>query len=117
MSPDSELYLDANRDLWNAWTRLHAESAFYDLPGFKAGKSSLRRIELAELGDAVAGKTLLHPQCHFGLDTLSRATTAGGACRLARARFRCCFRCKRARIDENQRPSSRETNPCRLLNK
>ena len=38
-------YLDANRTLWDAWTQLHAESPFYDLPGFKAGKSSLRKIE------------------------------------------------------------------------
>lgn len=66
-------YLDANRTLWNAWTQLHAESPFYDLPGFKAGKSSLRRIEQAELGDKVAGKTLLHLQCHYGQDTLSWA--------------------------------------------
>ncbi len=66
-------YLDANRTLWNAWTQLHAESPFYDLPGFKAGKSSLRRIELAELGDKVDGKTLLHLQCHYGQDTLSWA--------------------------------------------
>jgi 23S rRNA G2069 N7-methylase RlmK/C1962 C5-methylase RlmI len=38
--------------------------------GFLAGVSSLREIELAELQD-VAGKKLLHLQCHFGLDTLS----------------------------------------------
>ena len=44
----------------------------YDVPGFKAGKEQLQPIELRELGD-VRGKSLLHLQCHFGLDTLSWA--------------------------------------------
>jgi len=65
-------YLDSNQQLWNAWTPLHETSDFYDLPGFKAGKSSLRPIERTELTD-VAGRSLLHLQCHFGLDTLSWA--------------------------------------------
>ena len=65
-------YLDTNQQLWNAWTALHETSDFYDLPGIKAGKSSLRPIERAELTD-VAGCSLLHLQCHFGLDTLSWA--------------------------------------------
>ena len=37
-----------------------------------AGGTSLKEIELNELGE-VAGKQLLHLQCHFGLDTLSLA--------------------------------------------
>ena len=65
-------YLDTNQQLWNAWTPLHETSDFYDLPGFKAGKSSLRPIERTELTN-VAGRSLLHLQCHFGLDTLSWA--------------------------------------------
>ncbi|HEX8070587.1 MAG TPA: class I SAM-dependent methyltransferase [Pyrinomonadaceae bacterium] len=65
-------YLDSNRSLWNGWTRLHAHSPFYDLEGFKAGRSSLKPLELAEVGD-VRGKSLLHLQCHFGQDTLSWA--------------------------------------------
>jgi SAM-dependent methyltransferase len=65
-------YLDTNRQLWNAWTPRHETSEFYDLPGFKAGNSSLRPIERSELTD-VAGRSLLHLQCHFGLDTLSWA--------------------------------------------
>jgi SAM-dependent methyltransferase len=55
---------------WNELAGIHARSEFYDLEGFKAGKSSLRSIEVEELGD-VAGKSLLHLQCHFGIDTLS----------------------------------------------
>jgi len=30
--------LNANRQLWKAWTTLHEASEFYDLPGFKAGE-------------------------------------------------------------------------------
>ncbi|HZB96752.1 MAG TPA: hypothetical protein VE268_12410 [Herpetosiphonaceae bacterium] len=65
-------YKNANRRLWNEWTSLHEGSAFYDVEGFKAGKETLRSIEVAELGD-VSGKSLLHLMCHFGLDTLSWA--------------------------------------------
>ncbi len=65
-------YLDNNRSLWDGWTRLHAPSKFYDIEGFKAGDSSLKPLEIEEVGD-VAGKSLLHLQCHFGQDTLSWA--------------------------------------------
>ena len=61
-----------NRSLWNGWTRLHEGSAFYDVPAFRAGACTLKPPELAALGD-VTGKSLLHLQCHFGLDTLSWA--------------------------------------------
>lgn len=64
-------FLESNKELWNAWTRIHVQSKFYDLDGFKAGQQRLDKIEL-ELGD-VRGKSLLHLQCHFGLTTLSWA--------------------------------------------
>jgi SAM-dependent methyltransferase len=64
----------ANLRLWNAWTRVHEKSAFYDVEGFKAGATSLWPLELEELAPLVHdGATLLHLQCHFGLDTLSWA--------------------------------------------
>lgn len=65
-------YFDANKDSWNKRTAVHKDSDFYDLASFKKGKSSLNKIELEELGD-VKGKTLLHLQCHFGMDTMSWA--------------------------------------------
>lgn len=71
MNP-TEYYLDANRDLWNNKTQYHLQSEFYGVQDFKQGKTSLTPIELAQLGD-VRGKSLLHLQCHFGLDTLSWA--------------------------------------------
>ena len=65
-----EEFFSANRDIWNQRTSVHKESDFYDVKGFLAGKEILTPIELSEVGD-VTGKTLLHLQCHFGLDSLA----------------------------------------------
>ena len=65
-------YINSNQKLWDRWTDLHEKSQMYDVAGFKADGSRLGRIEREELGD-VEGKSLLHLQCHFGLDTLSWA--------------------------------------------
>ncbi len=65
-------YIAINRQLWNDRTAVHLTSEFYDMAGFMQGRSSLNDIELALLGD-VQGKSLLHLQCHFGMDTLSLA--------------------------------------------
>ncbi len=67
---DYNQYFSANKELWNKRTAVHKDSSFYDLDSFKKGKSSLNEIELKGLGD-VKGKSLLHLQCHFGMDTLS----------------------------------------------
>ncbi len=69
-----DCYTETNRDLWNEWTKLHRTtiSDCYDLPAFRAGRSTLKHVEIEELGD-VSGKSLLHLQCHFGMDTLSWA--------------------------------------------
>jgi SAM-dependent methyltransferase len=61
-----------NRELWDEITPIHMRSPLYDLANFKAGRSSLKSIELSEVGD-VRGKSLLHLQCHFGMDSLSWA--------------------------------------------
>ena len=71
-SRQTDDFVAANRELWDAWTEIHEGSDFYDVAAFRAGASSLQPIELEELGE-VKGKTLLHLQCHFGLDTLSWA--------------------------------------------
>ncbi|MFD7442046.1 class I SAM-dependent methyltransferase [Streptomyces sp. NPDC059909] len=49
---------------------IHVSGDFHDLDAFRAGKDSLRDFETAEVGD-VTGRSLLHLQCHIGLDTLS----------------------------------------------
>lgn len=73
--------IENNRRQWDERTPIHVGSRFYDVEGFKAGRCSLNLVEIEELGD-VAGKRLLHLQCHFGLDTLSwarRGAQATGA--------------------------------------
>lgn len=63
-------YREANRALWNAWTPLNLASKFYDVEAFAAGRGrDLDSIARAGPGD-VRGKSLLHLQCHFGMDTI-----------------------------------------------
>jgi len=64
--------IEVNRKYWDELAELHVRSEFYDVPGFKAGKCTLKELDLEAVGD-VAGKRLLHLQCHFGMDTLSWA--------------------------------------------
>jgi SAM-dependent methyltransferase len=61
-----------NRANWDDRVPVHLASKFYDLDAFAAGASSLRAFESAEAGD-LAGKRIVHLQCHIGLDTLSWA--------------------------------------------
>ncbi len=65
-------HFETNKHSWNQRVETHFNSKFYDVPGFLAGNSSLNEIELALLPD-VKGQSLLHLQCHFGLDSLSWA--------------------------------------------
>ena len=67
-----DYYMRSNLEHWNELTPIHERSKFYDVEGFKAGNSTLKSIELEELGD-VSGRSLLHLQCHFGMDTMSWA--------------------------------------------
>src|SRR6478752_591381 len=66
--------LSDNLKTWEAWTKIHVDSQFYDVASFKDGSRPIRvrDYEIEEIGP-VAGKSLLHLQCHFGLDTLSWA--------------------------------------------
>jgi SAM-dependent methyltransferase len=64
--------LAANRANWNDRTRVHLESEFYDVDGWLRDGRPLRVYESEALGD-VGGLSLLHLQCHFGLDTLTWA--------------------------------------------
>lgn len=65
-------YIEKNKQLWNERTQWHVGSKMYDVPEFLQGRSTLNEIELDLLGD-VNGKSLIHLQCHFGMDTLSLA--------------------------------------------
>ncbi len=68
----------ANREGWDLRTPVHLRSDFYELGNFINGATSLRCVELAELGE-VAGRSLLHLMCHFGQDTLSLARMGAAA--------------------------------------
>jgi SAM-dependent methyltransferase len=66
---DKQDYIAINKHSWNQRVEPHLHSAFYDVAGCRNGKNVLNSIELDLLGD-VSGRTLLHLQCHFGLDSL-----------------------------------------------
>ncbi len=68
----SDEHQRANRAWWDEVVAAHLDSELYDIESFKAGRLSVQQLERDDLGD-VAGKTLLHFQCHFGQDTLSWA--------------------------------------------
>ncbi len=71
------VYVASNKELWDGWAKLHLESPeLYDIEGFRLGKTTLEKVESTELGD-IRGQSLLHLQCHFGLDTLSLARDKG----------------------------------------
>jgi SAM-dependent methyltransferase len=61
-----------NRANWDSRVPVHLASSFYDLAGFRAGGGTLRPFEVSEVG-SVVGRSLVHLQCHIGLDTLSWA--------------------------------------------
>ena len=69
---EQDEWFATNRAMWDELVPLHVDSAHYDVEGFLAGASTLREFDLEDLGD-VTGRTLVHTQCHFGLDTLSWA--------------------------------------------
>ncbi|MFX1310248.1 MAG: class I SAM-dependent methyltransferase [Promethearchaeota archaeon] len=69
---NNEKHFETNLKRWNELVGINVKSKWYDLEGFKSGNTSLLSIELEELGD-VNGKSLLHLQSHFGMDTLSWA--------------------------------------------
>ncbi len=65
-------HVEINRRNWDERAAIHARDVpgNYRLDRFRTGEDGLHAIEAAELGD-IAGKRVLHLQCHFGLDTLS----------------------------------------------
>lgn len=96
-------YRKSNRDLWNEWAVVNLSSPHYNVAEFKQGREVLRDYEIQEMGN-LHGKTLLHLQCHFGLDSLAWARlgahvigidfsqTANGNGRQMGFLSLCCFR-------------------------
>ena len=73
LDPSYEPYFEGNRAWWDQVVPIHEASRGYDREGFLRGEKPLCPVELTELGPLVEGKSLLHLQCHFGLDTLNWA--------------------------------------------
>ena len=69
----TDQYFSQNKKLWNERVSVHLQSKFYDVEAFRKGANSLKEIEMAEIAGEVAGKSLLHLQCHFGQDSLALA--------------------------------------------
>lgn len=70
--PKNAPYFERNLARWDEVVPIHAASEGYDVAGFLKGEKSLYPVEMDEVGD-VRGKSLLHLQCHFGMDTLNWA--------------------------------------------
>lgn len=65
--------LETNRKLWDHWADLHQDApGLYPVEEFLAGDCALNPLDVELVGE-VEGLRLLHPQCHFGMDTLSLA--------------------------------------------
>ena len=74
--------IEINRHNWDERAIIHSRDVTgdYMLDRFRAGEDALHDIEAAELG-TIAGKKVLHLQCHIGRDTLClvrRGATAIG---------------------------------------
>ena len=68
---DRDEFCAANRHNWDERVAIHRRDAtgFYAIERCLAGKKPLHAIDSGELGE-IAGRRLIHLQCHFGLDTL-----------------------------------------------
>lgn len=69
-----DAFFAANRATWDERVAIHLkdETGMYRMTDFRAGIDTLFPVEAAEIGD-VAGRRLVHLQCHFGKDTLCLA--------------------------------------------
>jgi SAM-dependent methyltransferase len=67
-----DAFQQANQLNWDDRTALHSTdtTGSYRIADVLKGGSSLHPLEASEIGD-VAGKDVIHLQCHIGLDTIS----------------------------------------------
>ncbi|WP_350335607.1 class I SAM-dependent methyltransferase [Coralliovum pocilloporae] len=68
------IFSDANLKNWDNRALIHKKdtTGLYRIDKVMAGGSCLHALEADEIGD-IAGKSVVHLQCHIGLDTLSLA--------------------------------------------
>lgn len=77
-SADHDEMMRVNLRSWDARTSIHVASEFYDLAGLRAGAERLAPFEYDELGP-LAGRSLVHLQCHIGTDTVCLARAGAHA--------------------------------------
>jgi 2-polyprenyl-3-methyl-5-hydroxy-6-metoxy-1,4-benzoquinol methylase len=70
--PERAEFDRVNKQYWDQLVELHSEGDVYSVETFLGGECILDPLVRTEIGD-VAGKSIVHLQCHFGLDTLSLA--------------------------------------------
>lgn len=73
--PNYDDFITSNKAMWDEVTPAHVASKFYNVEGFLHDPRALTLdpIELDELPEDLTGHSLIHLQCHFGMDTLSLA--------------------------------------------
>ena len=71
-SPERAEFDRVNKAYWDQLTELHNVGDVYSVETFLKGESILDPLVREGIGD-VSGKSIVHLQCHFGLDTLSLA--------------------------------------------
>jgi SAM-dependent methyltransferase len=67
---------DINLANWNAWANVHGQDSYYDSASLIAGRDSLTDVESAGVAEAigrVAGRDILHVQCHLAFDAITLA--------------------------------------------
>jgi len=64
--------IKTNLEWWDERAPLHAQSNFYSLDRVISGEQRLSDYEIEEVG-TVAGKRLLHMQCHLGTESVNWA--------------------------------------------
>ncbi len=69
---DSDDAYGHNEAFWDEVTPVHAASDYYRVDEFRRGGDVLHDFIVEEVGH-VSGLSMLHLQCHFGLDTLNWA--------------------------------------------
>lgn len=69
-------HIDLNRSAWQTWAAVHGQDRYDDSEGLVTGRDSLTDLEWdgvrAVTGD-VAGRDVLHVQCHLAFDAITLA--------------------------------------------
>lgn len=79
--PEITRQIEANRANWDARTPIHLASAFYGVDGSRPAESWFADYEWTDLGD-LAGREVVHLQCHLGTETVAFAQRGAMACGL-----------------------------------